>query len=289
MSSWSRGYGDFAMKPDLDTLRPIPWQRGHGDGDGRHPLARRSSRSPPPRARSCAARSSGSPSAAGRRSPAPSSSSSSSTTPTRTPGARPTATSSRPTSTTSTTRCSAPSRVEPLIRRIRNSMMGAEMVVENSKGECNLGQHEINFLFADALSACDEHVIYKNGAKEIAAQEGFSITFMAKFNEAEGNSCHIHCSLADEDGENVFGNDETDLPPLPRRPARLHARDDAVLRAADQLLQALRRAARSRRPRSPGARTTGPARSASSATAPRCASRTGCRAPTSTPTWRWRR
>ena len=70
------------------------------------------------------------------------------------------------------------------------------MTVENSKGECNLGQHEINFRYGDALRTADEHAIYKNGAKEIAAQEGMSITFMAKFNEREGNSCHIHCSLA---------------------------------------------------------------------------------------------
>jgi glutamine synthetase len=99
-------------------------------------------------------------------------------------------------------------RVEPLIRRIRNSMMGAGMRVENSKGECNFGQHEINFHFADALTTADDHAIYKNGAKEIAAQEEMAITYMAKFNEREGNSCHIHCSLADQQGDNVFGGDE---------------------------------------------------------------------------------
>ena len=75
------------------------------------------------------------------------------------------------------------------------------MKVENSKGECNFGQHEINFHYGDALRTADDHAIYKNGAKEIAAQEGMSITFIAKYNEAEGNSCHIHCSLASEDGE----------------------------------------------------------------------------------------
>jgi glutamine synthetase len=91
-------------------------------------------------------------------------------------------------------------RVEPLIRRIRNSMLGAEMTVEDSKGECNFGQHEINFHFAEALCTADQHVIYKNGAKEIAADEGVSITFMAKLNEREGNSCHIHFSLGDDDG-----------------------------------------------------------------------------------------
>ena len=100
-------------------------------------------------------------------------------------------------------------RVEPLIRRIRNEMEGAGMTVENSKGECNLGQHEINFRYGDALTAADEHVVYKNGAKEIAAQEGMAITFMAKFNEREGNSCHIHCSIAQQDGgASVFGSDQ---------------------------------------------------------------------------------
>ena len=92
------------------------------------------------------------------------------------------------------------SRVEPLIRRIRNSMTAAELEVENSKGECNYGQHEINFRYSDALRCADHHAVYKNGAKEIAAQEGMSISFMAKFNEREGNSCHIHFSLADADG-----------------------------------------------------------------------------------------
>jgi glutamine synthetase len=99
-------------------------------------------------------------------------------------------------------------RVEPLIRRIRNSMMGAGMRVENSKGECNFGQHEINFRYTDALATADNHAIYKGGAKEIAAQEGMALTFIAKFNEHEGNSCHIHCSLVGEDGANAFGSDQ---------------------------------------------------------------------------------
>jgi len=98
-------------------------------------------------------------------------------------------------------------RVEPLIRRIRNSMVAAGMVVEDSKGECNFGQHEINFHYADALRTADEHSIYKNGAKEIAAAEGVAITFMAKFDQREGNSCHIHFSLADEHGP-LFAREE---------------------------------------------------------------------------------
>ncbi len=98
-------------------------------------------------------------------------------------------------------------RVEPLIRRIRNSMAAAGMVVEDSKGECNFGQYEINFRYADALRTADEHAIYKNGAKEIAALEGMALTFMAKFDEREGNSCHIHFSLADAEGP-LFARDE---------------------------------------------------------------------------------
>jgi glutamine synthetase len=83
------------------------------------------------------------------------------------------------------------------------------MSVENSKGECNLGQHEINFHYGEALRVADDHALYKMGAKEIAAQEGYAITFMAKFDEAEGNSCHIHLSLAQsESGDNAFGTDQ---------------------------------------------------------------------------------
>ena len=101
----------------------------------------------------------------------------------------------------------ATARVEPLIRRIRNGMGGAGLVVENSKGECNFGQHEINFRYADALRTADDHVIYRNGAKEIAAQEGMAISFMAKFDEREGSSCHIHFSLSDNAGAMVFASD----------------------------------------------------------------------------------
>ncbi len=95
-------------------------------------------------------------------------------------------------------------RVEPLIRRIRNEMSAAGLEVEASKGECNAGQHEINFRYQDALRTADEHAIYKNGAKEIAAQEGKSISFMAKYDQNEGNSCHVHLSLAEASGAPVF-------------------------------------------------------------------------------------
>jgi glutamine synthetase len=95
-------------------------------------------------------------------------------------------------------------RVERLLRRIRNEMAAAGMYVESAKGECNLGQQEIAFRFADALTTCDNHSIYKTGAKEIAHQEGLSLTYMAKWDEREGNSCHVHISLRTEEGEPVM-------------------------------------------------------------------------------------
>ena len=99
------------------------------------------------------------------------------------------------------------SRVEPLLRDIRLGMSAAGMVVESVKGECNLGQHEIAFKYSDALSNCDNHVIYKNGAKEIASQQGYALTFMAKPNEKEGNSSHIHLSFRGLKGELVMTDD----------------------------------------------------------------------------------
>jgi len=102
------------------------------------------------------------------------------------------------------------SRVEPLLRDIRNSMYAAGMNVEGAKGECNLGQHEIGFLYDEALVTADNHAVYKTAAKEIAAAHGKSVTFMAKYNEREGNSCHIHLSLRGKDGATVFWDDEAD-------------------------------------------------------------------------------
>jgi glutamine synthetase len=99
---------------------------------------------------------------------------------------------------------------EPFIRTIRNGMHAAGIRVENSKGEAWPGQHEINFRFADAVAMADNHTIYKNGAKELAYQHGCSITFMAKPDHTWiGNSCHIHASMWRE-GENAFaGESET--------------------------------------------------------------------------------
>lgn len=99
------------------------------------------------------------------------------------------------------------SRVEPVLRDLRNHMYAAGLDVEGAKGECNLGQHEIGFLYADALTTADNHSVYKTAAKEIASQHGKAITFMAKYNEREGSSCHIHLSLRDKDGGTVFWED----------------------------------------------------------------------------------
>src|SRR5256886_13646332 len=92
-------------------------------------------------------------------------------------------------------------RDEHLIRAIRNAMDAAAVPVEFSKGEAGKGQHEINLEYADALEMADRHVIYKNGAKEIASLAGRSITFMAKYSmDAGGSSCHVHSSVWDADG-----------------------------------------------------------------------------------------
>jgi glutamine synthetase len=96
---------------------------------------------------------------------------------------------------------------EPLIRQLRNGMQGAGIRVETSKGEAWPGQQEINFRYDDAITMADNHVVYKNGAKEIAHLNGCSITFMAKPDHTWiGNSCHIHSSLW-RDGENAFAGE----------------------------------------------------------------------------------
>jgi glutamine synthetase len=208
MSSWSRGYGDFEMVPDLDTLREIPWHPGTvllmadlrwSEGEEvvasprqilRRQLARLSER--------------------GWTANAGTELEFMVFNDTYEDAWRKGYRDLEPANLYNVDySLLGTARVEPLIRRIRNSMMGAGMNVEDSKGECNFGQHEINFRYAQALRTADDHVIYKNGAKEIAAQEGKALTFMAKFNEHEGNSCHIHCSLAQEDGGgNVFADDD---------------------------------------------------------------------------------
>ena len=97
-----------------------------------------------------------------------------------------------------------PARDEPLMRQVRNQMCAAKVPVEGSKGEWGRGQHEINFVHDQPLPMADMHVIFKQGLKEIAAQQGKSVTFMAKPWASEvGSSCHIHLSLW-RNGKNLF-------------------------------------------------------------------------------------
>ncbi|HKU58385.1 MAG TPA: glutamine synthetase family protein, partial [Gaiellaceae bacterium] len=96
---------------------------------------------------------------------------------------------------------------EPLLRQIRNGMHAADIRVETSKGEAWPGQQEVNFRYSDALSMADNHVVYKNGAKEIAHLNGCSVTFMAKPDHTWiGSSCHIHSSLW-RDGSAAFAGE----------------------------------------------------------------------------------
>ncbi|MSO38055.1 MAG: glutamine synthetase [Acidimicrobiia bacterium] len=100
-------------------------------------------------------------------------------------------------------------RDEYLIRQIRNGIDAAGIPVEFSKGEAGRGQHEINLVYTDALEMADRHAIYKNAAKEIAALNGRSLTFMAKYSMEEvGSSCHIHSSVWDANGERSLMSDD---------------------------------------------------------------------------------
>ena len=69
---------------------------------------------------------------------------------------------------------------EDVMRAIRNGLYGAGIPVENSKGEAWAGQEEINVRYAEALTAADNHTITKNGCKEIAFMKGRAVTFMSK-------------------------------------------------------------------------------------------------------------
>ncbi|WP_436787061.1 glutamine synthetase family protein [Yinghuangia sp. YIM S10712] len=205
MSSWDQGYGDFVMVSDMATLRPVPWNAGTAmvladltwaDGtpvaaSPRQILRRQTDRL----------------AEAGRRAMV---------------GTELEFVVYRDTYEEAWNRgyrdltpanqynvdysVLGTARVEPLLRRIRNEMTAAGMYVESAKGECNLGQHEIAFRYDEAVRTCDNHSVYKNGAKEIAAQEGMSLTFMAKPNAREGNSCHIHMSLHGAAGPVLSGD-----------------------------------------------------------------------------------
>lgn len=97
------------------------------------------------------------------------------------------------------------SKEEDVMRAIRNGLYGAGIPVENSKGEAEAGQEEINVRYSDALDAADIHTVVKNGCKEIAWAKGKSVTFMAKYDHRKaGSSSHIHQSLWTLDGKPAF-------------------------------------------------------------------------------------
>jgi glutamine synthetase len=97
-----------------------------------------------------------------------------------------------------------PTQDEALMRSIRNQMCAARVPVESSKGEWGRGQHEINFRHDEPLEMADMHVVFKQGLKEIVGQHGKCVTFMAKPWATEvGSSCHIHVSLWHQ-GKNLF-------------------------------------------------------------------------------------
>ena len=94
---------------------------------------------------------------------------------------------------------------EDVMRAIRNGLEGADVPIENTKGEADAGQQEINVRYAEALVMADRQALIKNAAKEIAWSKGRSLTFMAKYsNAAVGSSCHLHQSLAGLDGQPAF-------------------------------------------------------------------------------------
>ena len=100
---------------------------------------------------------------------------------------------------------------EEVMRAIRNGLYGAGVPIENSKGEADAGQEEVNYKYSDALDTADNHTIVKHGIKEIAWTKGRSVTFMAKYDHRKaGSSAHVHQSLWTTDGKPAF-EDKADV------------------------------------------------------------------------------
>lgn len=96
------------------------------------------------------------------------------------------------------------SKEEHVMRPIRNHLVAAGVPVENSKGEAETGQEELNIRYADAVLCADHHVLAKQAVKEIANQNGHAASFMAKWHHDKvGSAAHIHQSLF-KGGDNAF-------------------------------------------------------------------------------------
>ncbi len=93
-----------------------------------------------------------------------------------------------------------------MVRRIRRETGRAGLRTETARGGCHAGRYEIVFRYDEAMTTCDHHVVFKNGAKQIAAQEGVTLTLMPEYDEGEGNSCHVHLSLRGADGSAVLAD-----------------------------------------------------------------------------------
>lgn len=195
LANWDKGFGDFAMVPDLSTLRPLPWQPGaamvmcdltHHDGrlveEAPRTVLRRQVERLAKRNLACKMASElefflfnqtyRDAFVSGYRNLVPSS------------------------DYRIDYHVMQPTRDEGVMRQIRRMLEAAEIPVETSKGEWGCGQHEINLRYDDPVPMADKHVVFKQCAKEIAAQHGKSITFMPKYAATEaGSSCHIHVSL----------------------------------------------------------------------------------------------
>ncbi len=204
-ANWDTGYGDFVCRPDYDTARLIPWLEGtafvigdltdeHGapvEVSPRRILRRQLERAAERGLRVCSAtelefflfkESFEEADAKGWQGLTPH------------------------TSTIEDYQLLQTARQEYVLRRIRNEMCAAGIPVETSKGEAGRGQHEVNVVWDEALVTADRHLVFKNGIKEIAAQEGRAATFMAKWTMDDvGSSCHVHTSLWDlERGKNLM-------------------------------------------------------------------------------------
>lgn len=212
LASWDKGYGDFAMQPDVSTLRPLPWQPGTAlilcnlqhDEDGsavaeapRSVLARQVDQLAAKQL-TCNIASElefflfnstyHQAFAAGYSALAPSS------------------------DYRIDYHTMQPTRDEPIMHALRQQMPLAGVAIESTKGEWGKGQHEVNFGYARPLEMADGHVVFKQGAKEIAEQNGKCISFMPKILSTDaGNSCHIHISIA-RDGKNLFWDDGPNKP-----------------------------------------------------------------------------
>ncbi|NLT53511.1 MAG: glutamine synthetase [Actinomycetales bacterium] len=95
-------------------------------------------------------------------------------------------------------------RIEPMLRDLRNAMVGAGVEIEALEGHHAPGQYEITFRVTDVLTMADQHAVFKAAAKEIAFRHEASVTFMAKHGEAPGNAGHLHLSLRGPGGGLVF-------------------------------------------------------------------------------------